>query len=642
MQPFIQPYGIADLLVVKQNLVGYRKADLAAVQNVMATEVREQQTRRLRREELTLIERAERTEESLHELGVTERFELEQETAKTIQSETQFEAGAEVSAGFGPVSASAFFNFSTGQSQIESQRNATNFAREVVERSVKRIVEKTSAERTAITIEEFEERNLHRFDNAGGDNKTGLYYWLDKLLRLKVVNYGKRVYWRFVLEEPGAFYVYAMSERASGELPPEPAFPQAKGPDGKMRDMHPGDITRNNWRRLAHEAKASGIKPPPPRVRYVTKHITREFKDPAQHFIISPTQIEVPKGYIAWRIDSIRAWRGTWWTEAAADGADYDLDVIVGRTSKGYSDGDAGGQYSTDAVELEAGAVTIGAQFDADTGVGAYSVYCAVRIKCLLQTTVFRTWQMETYDAIVAAYNNQRSEYEEELAQAKLSGGFRIAGRHPAINREIARTELKKACITMWTGYRFEEQAGIKDDVAPFGYPEIQIDNALELAPEIELMENGFDWNNMSVTYLPYYWGRKSKWLDVQEWEDPDPLFQSFLQAGAAIVMVPATPEYTKALLHYQYFGTLPDEDSPLFHIGGIDDTLVAPGVEDNRDEELVRYHSYIREIEQQEPIDNLDREITIDPDDPEAWVTVVPTTLVYLDPNMELPPVEP
>jgi hypothetical protein len=46
MQPFIQPYGIADLLVVKQALVGYRKADFAAVQEVMATEVREQKTRR--------------------------------------------------------------------------------------------------------------------------------------------------------------------------------------------------------------------------------------------------------------------------------------------------------------------------------------------------------------------------------------------------------------------------------------------------------------------------------------------------------------------------------------------------------------------------------------------------------------------
>lgn len=104
MRPSIEPVGVGDLKVVKQKLVRYEAGEVAHIENVLAREKRERQHRRLRQFEEILTEEQEREEESRRDLQSTERFELQSETQRTIQSETTFEAGVDLSAGYGPVS----------------------------------------------------------------------------------------------------------------------------------------------------------------------------------------------------------------------------------------------------------------------------------------------------------------------------------------------------------------------------------------------------------------------------------------------------------------------------------------------------------------------------------------------------------
>lgn len=176
MIPMVKPIGVADLLVVLQKLEKFQEGEIAHIENVMAFETRERQHRRLNREETTFLEEIERTEETSRDLQTTERFELQQESQKTIQSETSFEAGTEVTASFGPITATAFVNFSTGQSETESNRTASNYAREVTEKSVSKIKERVRQRRTAKIFTEVEETNLHRFENVTGSNLSGIYY----------------------------------------------------------------------------------------------------------------------------------------------------------------------------------------------------------------------------------------------------------------------------------------------------------------------------------------------------------------------------------------------------------------------------------------------------------------------------------
>jgi hypothetical protein len=175
MKPEIVPVGVGDLLVVKQMLVRYAAGEVAHIENVLATEKRGREHRRLRRTEETEIQEFEHTEENQRDLQSTERFELQQETQKTIQSDTKFQIGAELSAGFGPVQIGVSTEFSTSTSKTESDRNAANYAKEITDRSLHKLVERVRQERTTKTLEEVEEKNFHQFDNTSVDNRTGIY-----------------------------------------------------------------------------------------------------------------------------------------------------------------------------------------------------------------------------------------------------------------------------------------------------------------------------------------------------------------------------------------------------------------------------------------------------------------------------------
>lgn len=631
---------IGDLLVVKQNLLGYRPAELADVRTIMAGEHFERSTRSLRREENERISRFETLSEEETERKVNDRFELTNEAQKMILSETSFGAGAEVSY-FGPVSASAYFDFSHTNSQTDTTITSTQYAREVVERTVKRITEKSFDESRAKLVEEFEERNLNRFENADGENRSGLYFWIDQVSRLKVFNYGLRLFYRFYIPEPAAFWIMSRAQQHQQDLPPEPEYPNHNG-----KDLKPGMITRGRWRSLVAQVEASGVKPPPAKYRYVTKHINREFRELTSHFTISPSQIDVPKGYRAHRVDGISRF---FWVERAAGVEDhkYDLDIVVGKTHFSVSRENSGdlstASFTADAIAGDFEKVPVGATFDAypTGGYGCYGAYAAVRIKCKLRPEEYLKWQMETYDAIMAAYHKKKSDHEELLAEIETRGGYQIAGQPPAINRQTERTELKKGCITSWTGFRFDHAPGIwqnPDLPVPNNYPRIHLKNAEALAKDVELLELGMDWDHLTYELVPYYWGRKHKWLETLTLEDPDPLFQEFLRAGAAIVTVPVNPDYARRILYFQWTGNLsPNDDVPEFHSHNPAETF-APNEEVELDPDFELYHSFIKELEAEEPFENLDGDVEIDADDADAWTISVPMQMVWLSPDSELP----
>ena len=76
----------------------------------------------------------------------------------------------------------------------------------------------TREERSTRTIDEFIETNLHRLQAPDG-HVVGLYRWVDKIYQAKVVNYGKRLMFEFLVPEPAAFHLYAQTEMAATPTP---------------------------------------------------------------------------------------------------------------------------------------------------------------------------------------------------------------------------------------------------------------------------------------------------------------------------------------------------------------------------------------------------------------------------------------
>jgi hypothetical protein len=118
---------------------------------------------------------------------------------------------------------------------------------------------------------------------------------------------------------------------------------------------------------------------------------------------------------------------------------------------------------------------------------------------------------------------------------------FKIQGNNPNINRKIEREELKKRAIEILSGQRFESFDGAVNGLQmQSGYPEILFNEARDEGKTVKYFEQVFEWENMTYIFYPYFWGRKNNWLTITSLTDEnDPLFERFLHAGYARVVVP-------------------------------------------------------------------------------------------------------
>lgn len=613
----IQPF-IGDLKVVKQKLVNYAAGEFAHIENILKSEKRSRKHRKLRQTEDIVFTSTDTTEENLQDLQSTERFELQKESQKTISSDTSFKAGVDVTGGFGPVEVSAYAKFATSNSSVESNRNAVNYAKDITERSLSRIIERVRQERTSRSLQETEEINKHGFDNtgAGASHISGFYRWVDKYYRAKVVNYGKRLMYELTIPEPGAFFIHSQHYKLENFiLPEEPEKPMFYYNDGtgRVKDFHPKDLTRTNYLGWVRKYNAQGISPPPSRLQMIEKSIVRENLQHNTAYAFSNESLKIPNGYkcmsakINWNIK--RRWD------------DHYLDISIGDKSFGnyqesqiFFEYTGGGYYDNTSVIP----ITV-------TSYNYQNIGCNIQILCILTDEAFEKWQIETFDAIMNAYNKQVLDYEEKLAAAQIQNGVQISGRNPVINREIEREELKKGFISSFiygtrsSVYRFDDPDKIW--IASNDYPEISLLRTLTQSDKIQFFEQAFDWKNMTYQFLPYYWGRKENWLDTLAIEDNDPLFEKFLKAGAARVLVPVNPAYNFAILYYQITGRFDwDSSVPFSFDSYFDRSLVEE----------------VRTIE----VDDIDKEVEIKKDDEETWLMKVPTSLVWLDTTTNALPV--
>lgn len=224
-----------------------------------------------------------------------------------------------------------------------------------------------------------------------------------------------------------------------------------------------------------------------------------------------------------------------------------------------------------------------------------------VEIVCKLSQTGYDKWKIETYNAILGAYEAKKIDYESNLAQAESS--ISIQGQNPRKNREVEKTELKKWALELLTLQRFDGFDAMKK--ASNGAPEMDFEEALVEGQFVKFFEQSIEWHNMTYLFYPYFWAHKQRWSTLKQLDDTDEIFTKFLQAGYARVVVPVHPKFTKAILHY-------------FNSGEIWNGQELPAIDDPL------YLSIIQEIQEME--DNNDGEPVGDP-----WETRVPTNLVMI-----------
>ncbi len=583
----VAPAGVADLLVVKQQLIRYEAADVAHIENVLRGEKKEREHSRRRETEEFSFRETELTTTEERELESTTRFEMSRETSNTIKEDATLKAGLTVSGKYGPtVEFSASAEGSVSRSKEEATKSAANFSQDVTERSAFKVTERVLERASLKVTNEVIEKNAHALDNtAGAGHISGVYQWVHKVYQAQMFNYGIRMMYDFMVPEPAAFLISSLEGAHASAVELEKPTPFTLRPD---------QINEDNYHGWIQKYGATDVQPPPEEYRTKSHDFNANAEDKNVEFTHSG-QIAVDDGYKA-IYGTFGCVRTIWENEAV-------VDVVLGSRSHRFNSGDW--VWST-TLNDETDSIPLALVTDL---VGDVAV--AVKIKCQRTARAMLKWRLETHAKLTTAYKARLAEYEEKIAALEVQAGVAIRGRNPLLNLELMNDELKKHCITIMTEQHFDLFDAIT--TGSFGVPQIDIfENAAE-GPYVRFFEQAFEWEQMTWLTYPYFWGRKSRWGERIAYEDADPIFNQFLKAGYCRVVVPVRPGFEGAIDHFMHYGEVWN-GGPLPPISS---ELYLP-IADEIAERLDRPGD---EVPQGAP-----------------WLVRIPTTLVHLRPDDKLP----
>lgn len=581
----IAAVGIADLLVVKQQIKCYEATEIAHVENIMSGETRTREHRSFERIDETVTIEKEKIVEKEKELETSERFELNKEASKTVKEDQKYAFDLSISANYGPtVEVESSFGLDIATSTETAAKSASKYAKDVIERSLDRVTERVREERIRTIRRETEEKNLHSFVN-GDENphKIGIYQFLDKVYEAQVFNYGKRQIFDLMIPEP-ASYLWYLSRR--DEDAAHPTLPVSPTPlnitanqilHGELDSSRP-----NHYTKLALKYGATGITPPPAQYKIATA----TYQTPAAgspraseegEILTAPLTLEIAiePGYqvkgatfycialsdnsAARRIPFSVGVNGDIWTGTTA--------ISHGRL--GVNQGPVRLEFP-EVPELSTGNKLIVSALPYETA----NYTLSAEIRCEVSDTSIQAWKLTTFDRIRSAYLDRLMEYKDELSKIELAQKQQqqnvIAdfGIPPSKRKQLMLTELKKQCIAIFMQDWFSSSA-----VAVSGSPpQFDFDEAYTKGNVTRFLEQSIEWTQIQYALYPYFWAQQSTWEERIRKNDADYEFQQFMQAGAARVVIPVRPKFEAA---FDYFletgevwngaGTTPSLHDPLY-----------------------------------------------------------------------------
>ncbi|MFD4245824.1 hypothetical protein ACFWP3_30160 [Streptomyces sp. NPDC058525] len=546
----VAPSGVADLILVRQQLIGYAGADIAHIENVLRGESKQREhIRRQETEQITFTE-SETTTTEERELESTDRYEMTREASAVIKEEAQLKAGLTVSGKYGPtVEFTASAEGSLSRAKEEATKSAATFAQDVTQRSSSRIA-KRILERTSLRVTtEVTEKNSHGLDNReGNSNISGVYQWVNKVYEAQMYNYGLRTMFDFMIPEPAAYFIETLQSAHASAVHVEKPTPFTLRPD------QISELNYTQWVKLYH---ATDVAPPPEIYRTKSFDYQAGGGDSKTDYTHSG-QITIDDGYMA-----VQATCGTvmnTWQQNCC------VDVIIGSRPHRFSDD--GRWMWTTAMAAERDSVPITVQTWRVSHVGV-----AVEVKCQRTDRAMAKWRLETHAKLTTAYLARLSEYEAQIAALQLQAGVVIHGRNPEANQLLVADELRKNCVSILTDQHFDLFGAIDTVYGADGraIPQVDVAEAAAEGAYVRFFEQAFEWEHLTWAAYPYFWGRKDKWDERLTYEDPDPQFNQFLKAGYCRVTVPVRPGFEGAVDHYMHFGELwnggplPPITSPLY-----------------------------------------------------------------------------
>lgn len=562
----ITPY-IVDLMIAKDYTKCYQAGDLSYIKNVLAGETLSTKHKRLERVED--FSETEETSSSFEEkyLQTEEQSSLQKEINSTMQRDLALDAGVKYNQHWGTEngaggSLSTDINASYSQSKNNSNKEVRDYAKNVVDRSVKKVEENVRNLVSRKKIFQTKETNKHEFNNEKGDNISGQYLYVDKVSRGQVYNYGRKGAIEMYLPEPASLFKRLLIN--------EPDFPKPTSPTIENIDIN--SITPETYKSIVNKFGVSDA-PTPPEIykNVVLPNIFGEPGDPKNIWGTSEGQplitrndifVDIPNDYVAFEmsINFINLMYNEKSKKIDNESISFNLggaavyDIMWPEASRAS-------KLSVSLPPLEGHNPIIGLIHN----VTKYD--CVITIKCKIKDNVLLVWQTEVYNLIVEENKKLQEKYQKELDEynkkvrefneKQQEKVFEKCNQNPFINREIERIELKRMAISYISCKFFDQFDAMKNRVKPCGFPEMDIEEAAREGKFVQFFEQAFNWNLMTYIFYPYFWGRKCTWRSKFDDASNDLIFQRFLKAGSARVLVPIRDGYFDHILYFLATGEI-------------------------------------------------------------------------------------
>ena len=539
----IKALGIADYRRVEQDICCYVPGEVSHIENIMAREYKKRGTRRLRRTEDTLTSEKQLEKENQTDTSSTDRYEMQQEVSDVIRQDKSSGTNASLSGDIPHVgSFSTSTNFASNTSQEQSNVQSLNFAKEITEKALQRLVQKTREERVTKIIDEFEETNEHGFDNREGEKHVcGVYRWVDKIYKNQVFNYGKRLMYEFMIPQPATFHMEAVKELSQNlnaivlEKPIDPRSTEAS--TNRLRSHK--DITPANYHYWAAAYNAE-VDSAPASSMVVGKALSFSFNNTggSNESCSGKEDMVLPEGYYSTRADV--------YFSASDDWDDVkSLNVSVGNTHFHKTAG-----RNTCVVHNSTFQVTDKFVSSIPVSYNNFNFWTGnINVNVLLEVLpeYLEQWQIKTFNKIIAAYEQKLSDYNDALTVASQSS----RSVNPGIYKQVINTILRKNCISYLVnssvlGSDFIETRDIQSSL------QVKLNSNMDqYAALVKFIEQAFEWEEISYNFYPFYWAGTNQWKNLYKQQVDDPLFTSFLQSGMARVIATVRPGFETAVMHY-------------------------------------------------------------------------------------------
>jgi hypothetical protein len=519
----ITPY-MGELFIVKDELVCYEPGEMSYIENVMQSEIRERTHRHLQREETYTETEEEVNTYEERDQQVEERFSLQKEIDKVVEQDIGANAGVTYSKGSsigngqaGLVISSnlnAYANASYKQARRDAKRTVQDHSKNVITRAISRVEKKLRTFNSVRQINEIEDITSHAFKNDG-DNAVDIsrqFFFVNQVRKGQVYSYGYRMMLDFMIFEPSELLKKLLEDGFDMKKPEKPCV--------DIEGIDPTDYLKyiQCYGFLDLEA--------PPKQRKVKYESFTMKKDSP------PDQLIVPEGYTATKVEYAGGHANR---SNALDDSRISITVGTAQISRYWKD-----SVTTDPQSMNGtGTLPVIVSYDNINDQASLTV----KVTLTPDPVDYLAWQKDVYNRIIKKYQEELAAYENAKAEYERRKQDKF-NQNPFLLSNMMKKQLKQAAINYISCQFFDKNDAIKNRVKPCGFPQMDLQEAKREGEFVRFFEQAFEWHFMNYMLYPYFYARKCSWADKLREEAPNGLFTEFLQAGAARLSIPVSPDF--------------------------------------------------------------------------------------------------